>query len=60
MLENYNIGRLKVGTETTLDESKSLKTQDWNCDIEGIDGKNAYYGCPFQRHQLGWIQFPGW
>uniref|UniRef100_A0A915PRC6 Hydroxymethylglutaryl-CoA synthase n=1 Tax=Setaria digitata TaxID=48799 RepID=A0A915PRC6_9BILA len=54
LLKNYglstkDVGFLCVGTETLIDKSKSVKTSlmrlfEGNCDIEGVDVKNACYG----------------
>ncbi|GKE32236.1 hydroxymethylglutaryl-CoA synthase-like protein, partial [Tanacetum coccineum] len=56
LLEKYEIdpkqiGRLEVGSETVIDNSKSIKTflmdifeNAGNTDIEGVDSTNACYG----------------
>ena len=56
LLTKYNIcpkkiGRLEVGTETLIDNSKSVKTtlmqlfkEAKNFDIEGVSSVNACYG----------------
>ncbi|VDN07917.1 unnamed protein product [Thelazia callipaeda] len=66
LLNNYDlstkdIGFLCVGTETLIDKSKSVKTSlmrlfGENCDIEGIDVKNACYGgTQALFHAIDWI-----
>ncbi|CAG9539018.1 unnamed protein product [Cercopithifilaria johnstoni] len=66
LLRNYklsvnDIGFLCVGTETLTDKSKSVKTSlmklfEDNCDIEGVDVKNACYGgTQALFHAIDWI-----
>ncbi|KAL3984614.1 hydroxymethylglutaryl-CoA synthase [Acanthocheilonema viteae] len=66
LLKNYklsasDIGFLCVGTETLTDKSKSVKTSlmklfEENCDIEGVDVKNACYGgTQALFHAIDWI-----
>ncbi|EFO15838.2 hydroxymethylglutaryl-CoA synthase [Loa loa] len=66
LLRNYklsakDIGFLCVGTETLIDKSKSVKTSlmklfEENCDIEGVDVKNACYGgTQALFHAIDWI-----
>jgi hydroxymethylglutaryl-CoA synthase len=50
-IDPMSIGFIEVGTETMLDQSKSVKTVLMrlfgdNTDIEGIDSKHACYGSP--------------
>lgn len=60
-LSANDIGFLCVGTETLTDKSKSVKTSlmtlfEKNCDIEGVDVKNACYGgTQALFHAIDWI-----
>ncbi|KAJ6619899.1 putative hydroxymethylglutaryl-CoA synthase [Mycena sp. CBHHK59/15] len=73
LLEKYNIdpksiGRMDVGTETTIDKSKSVKTtlmslfaESRNFDIEGIDSKNACYGSTAALYNaINWVESSSW
>ncbi|KAH8825947.1 hydroxymethylglutaryl-coenzyme A synthase C terminal-domain-containing protein [Flagelloscypha sp. PMI_526] len=73
LIEKFNIdltsiGRLEVGTETIIDQSKSVKTHLMdlfsvveNYDIEGIDSKNACYGGTAALfNAVNWIESRSW
>lgn len=73
LLEKYGIdecevGRLEVGTETLVDKSKAVKTtlmqlfeKHGNYDIEGIDNKNACYGgTAALLNSLAWVESSSW
>ncbi|RDA94785.1 hypothetical protein CP533_4227 [Ophiocordyceps camponoti-saundersi (nom. inval.)] len=71
LLKKYNIdvssiGRLEVGTETSLDKSKSVKTVLMqlfgnNTSIEGADTMNACYGgTNALLNSLNWIESSAW
>lgn len=71
LLKNYNIskdkiGRLEVGSESSVDKSKSIKTVlmdlfEGNNDIEGIDSTNACYGgTSGVLNAINWISSSYW
>lgn len=60
-IDPITVGFLAVGTETTIDKSKSVKTTlmelfHSNHDIEGIDEKNGCYGgTQALFHAVDWV-----
>lgn len=62
------VGRLEVGTETTVDKSKSVKStlmpifaEHGNTDVEGIDTTNACYGGTNALfNSLAWMESSAW
>lgn len=60
-VDSAEVGFVAVGTETLIDRSKSVKTAlmnlfGKNCDIEGIDVKNACFGgTQALFHAVDWI-----
>ncbi|KAL3138589.1 hypothetical protein ABBQ32_006356 [Trebouxia sp. C0010 RCD-2024] len=63
-----SIGRLEVGTESSIDRSKSIKTflmalfqECGNTDIEGVDNVNACYGATAGVYNcVNWIESRAW
>ena len=63
-----SIGRLKVGTKTVLNKSKSCKSilmqlfkSAVNTDIKGINSLHAYYsGTNALFNALNWVESSGW
>ena len=73
LLQNYNIeipeiGHLQVGTETLIDNSKSVKSELMQLfepygvtDLEGVDAKNACYGATAAVfNAINWIESSSW
>ena len=67
-IDQNQIGRLEVGTESILDKSKSVKTvlmqlfeQSGNFSIEGVDTINACYGSTQALfNALDWVESSAW
>eukprot|EP01119_Soliformovum_irregulare_P014100 TRINITY_DN3823_c0_g1_i1.p1 TRINITY_DN3823_c0_g1~~TRINITY_DN3823_c0_g1_i1.p1 ORF type:complete len:401 (-),score=132.20 TRINITY_DN3823_c0_g1_i1:42-1244(-) len=67
-IDYKDIGRLEVGTESSLDRSKSIKTylmqlfmEAGNTEIEGIDNINACYGGTSALFNcINWIESSNW
>ncbi|KAG0196534.1 Hydroxymethylglutaryl-CoA synthase, cytoplasmic [Mortierella sp. GBA30] len=73
LMEKYGVsyrdlGFLEVGTESLIDKSKSVKTvlmslfeESGNCDVEGVDTKNACFGGTASVfHAVDWIESSSW
>lgn len=67
-IDPRSIGRLEVGTESSIDRSKSIKTflmalfqECGNTDIEGVDNVNACYGGTAGLYNcINWIESRAW
>ncbi|DBB00199.1 TPA: hypothetical protein ACH3X1_014031 [Trebouxia sp. C0004] len=67
-IDPRSIGRLEVGTESSIDKSKSIKTflmslfaHSGNTDIEGVDNVNACYGGTAGLYNAAnWIESRAW
>ncbi|DBA70992.1 TPA: hypothetical protein ACH3X2_011428 [Trebouxia sp. C0005] len=67
-IDPRSIGRLEVGTESSIDRSKSIKTflmalfaDSGNTDIEGVDNVNACYGGTAGLYNaINWIESRAW
>ena len=63
-----DIGRLEVGTESSVDRSKSIKSflmrffeEEGNTSIEGVDNINACYGgTAAMLNTVAWMQSEAW
>ncbi|KAI3433351.1 hypothetical protein D9Q98_003169 [Chlorella vulgaris] len=73
LLERHNvspleIGRLEAGTESSVDNSKSIKTylmvlleEAGNTDVEGVDCVQACYGgTAAVQNAVNWVESRGW
>lgn len=67
-IDPRSIGRLEVGTESSIDKSKSIKTflmalfaDSGNTDVEGVDNVNACYGGTAGLYNaINWIESSAW
>ncbi|KAL0043896.1 hypothetical protein WJX82_003072 [Trebouxia sp. C0006] len=67
-IDPRSIGRLEVGTESSIDKSKSIKTflmalfaDSGNTDIEGVDNVNACYGGTAGLYNaINWVESRAW